>query len=270
VGCGRYYNPDWVNLDRAPTSPDVVYHDIPEPLPFPNDFFDAVYHSHLIEHLAPAVVHPFLTDMHRVLKPNGIMRVVTPDLETIAQLYLNKLHAALEEKAGAKAEYEWIVLELFDQIARCYPGGEMLSHLHDLNLKNNDFIASRIGPEFENFQKCSKQSIKNSHNILANIRFRSFARLSREKLAYYCTRIIAGKEAGDALKTGLFRHSGEIHYKLYDRYSLSKLLESHGFKNIHICRPDESAIPDFINYSLDVINGVVRKPDSIFIEGVKP
>jgi hypothetical protein len=46
-------------------------------------------------------------------------------------------------------------------------------------------------------------------------------------------------------------------------------LEQTGFVDVRVCRADESRIPDFNSYSLDVVEGKVRKPDSLFMEGIK-
>ena len=45
---------------------------------------------------------------------------------------------------------------------------------------------------------------------------------------------------------------GERHKWAYDRYSLNKLLESCGFKDIRIMAYNESLIPNFNNYLLDI------------------
>jgi hypothetical protein len=48
-------------------------------------------------------------------------------------------------------------------------------------------------------------------------------------------------------------------------------LENAGLERIKTCRADESDIPDFNTYQLDVEpNGKVRKPDSFFMEAHKP
>jgi hypothetical protein len=57
---------------------------------------------------------------------------------------------------------------------------------------------------------------------------------------------------------------------MYDRYSLKRLLENTGFVNVKICTANESRIPVYEKYSLDVLSGIVRKPDSLYIEGSKP
>jgi hypothetical protein len=57
---------------------------------------------------------------------------------------------------------------------------------------------------------------------------------------------------------------------MYDRYSLRLLLENAGFKHASVCGADESHIPNFNSYLLDIeADGSVRKPDSLFMEGQK-
>jgi hypothetical protein len=56
---------------------------------------------------------------------------------------------------------------------------------------------------------------------------------------------------------------------MYDRYSLSLLLKTCGFKNVEIKTAYDSSIPEFAKYCLDVVNGEIRKPDSLYIEALK-
>jgi hypothetical protein len=83
----------------------------------------------------------------------------------------------------------------------------------------------------------------------------------------YC---IAGKMAFQSYRKGLFRDSGEIHQWMYDRYSIKRLLNQTGFAHVKICTAEESRILDYETYSMDTLNGVVRKPDSLFVEASKP
>jgi hypothetical protein len=58
---------------------------------------------------------------------------------------------------------------------------------------------------------------------------------------------------------------------MYDRYSLGVLLRNTGFQDIRVCRADESFIPNFNEYLLDLeADGSIRKPDSLFMEAQKP
>lgn len=88
LGCGSRFHPAWVNIDTAPAEPSVVAHDLREGIPFPDAEFDAVYHSHVLEHFPKRSAGPFLAECLRVLRPGGILRVAVPDLERIARGYL--------------------------------------------------------------------------------------------------------------------------------------------------------------------------------------
>lgn len=47
-----------------------------------------IFSSHLIEHLHRSEALALLRDAHRALKPNGVCRVVTPDLAAVVDAYL--------------------------------------------------------------------------------------------------------------------------------------------------------------------------------------
>ena len=97
-----------------------------------------------------------------------------------------------------------------------------------------------------------------------------FIQKIRYKILEILVYLVAGRSAQVALREGLFRNSGEIHRWMYDRYSLSRLLTQSGFTKIRVCQANESAIPNFNTYELDVYQGKIRKPDSLFIEAIKP
>ena len=70
---------------------------------------------------------------------------------------------------------------------------------------------------------------------------------------------------------GRFRRSGEVHLWMYDRYSLGRLLENSGFIGIRQCCADESYMFGFSSFDLDTLSdGTVRKPDSLFMEAIRP
>ena len=49
---------------------------------------DAIYASHMLEHLDRAEARSFLAECRRVLKPGGILRLAVPDLRNAAYQYL--------------------------------------------------------------------------------------------------------------------------------------------------------------------------------------
>jgi predicted SAM-dependent methyltransferase len=246
LGCGGRYHPDWVNVDLHSTGDGVIAHNLNEGIPFENNSFDVVYHSHLLEHLPLNQVHPFLKECFRVLNVGGIIRVAVPDLEQIVKCYLTLLEKSIRGDEAAQKQYEWILLELFDQMVRNVSGGEMLKYLKQDPVPAASFALERMGSEVSKIMG-SNQNSKIKH--------------------------IKRSEAKMVLKPegiGRFRLSGEIHQWMYDRYSLGKLLLQVGFKDIIVCPATESQIPKFNSYLLDIENdSSIRKPDSLFMEATK-
>ncbi len=271
IGCGSVFHSAWTNIDLESASPDVRSYDISKGLPYPNAHFDGCYSSHVIEHFTQSEAKQLLSECFRVLKSQGVVRVVVPDLESIAINYLSALEQV--ENGGVEAEpnYDWMVLELYDQTVRGCTGGQMGHYLSKDDLKNKDFVLSRIGFEAENFWASNKETKNRSY--IEKIKSKRISWLINKLkiyLAKYLVLMMAGKEAKAAFDEGLFRSSGEIHRWMYDRYSLRRLLEQSGFVDVRICSAEESRIAEFNSYSLDTTKGKVRKPDSIFMEGLKP
>src|SRR5262249_42100248 len=93
---------------------------------------------------------------------------------------------------------------------------------------------------------------------------------ARYKLLSVMLGLLGGKRATTAFAEGHFRTGGEVHQWMYDRQSLSALLLASGFADVTLPGPDESAIPGFVGFELDTLNGRVRKPGSLFLEARKP
>jgi predicted SAM-dependent methyltransferase len=272
IGCGSTYHPDWVNLDVSPVLPDVQKVNINKGLPFSTESVDVCYSSHVLEHLDTKGASSLIGECFRVLKHGGAVRLVLPDLEAIAREYLRILESLSSGDSKHESDYDWIMLEFYDQTVRNFSGGEMVKFLEGLDVKDRHFVLSRIGIEAENFWK-PKQTLSAWFRIIALVKrnpWENLFNLSREKIAGWLVYLIAGKVAYKNFQIGTFRSSGEVHQWMYDRYSLKRLLEQAGFVNVKICAANESRIPEFAKYSLDVLNGVVRKPDSFFAEASKP
>jgi SAM-dependent methyltransferase len=153
LGCGSRFHKDWINIDFASQSNDVLEHNLLSGIPFESNHFDVLYHSHLLEHFSKADASHFISECYRVLKPNGIIRIAVPDLEKIVRTYLDCLEKALNSEVNSEENYNWILLELYDQVVRNTSGGEMQKFLFHPDLKNEDFIYSRLGDEAKGLRK---------------------------------------------------------------------------------------------------------------------
>jgi predicted SAM-dependent methyltransferase len=242
LGCGSSFHEKWTNIDFISNNENVKAHDLRNGIPFNENVFDAVYHSHLLEHFPKSEAPKFLEECFRVLIHGGIIRIAVPNLEEIANQYLINLNKAIDGDKEAQARYDWIMLELLDQAVRNYSGGEMLEYWKQDPMPAENFVIERLGSEVKGFLNAVRNS-NNGHD---------------------------GNKDISAQNIGNFRLSGEIHQWMYDRFSLGRLLTNTGFKEVTVCKADESKIPNFNSYLLDIeSDGSVRKPDSLFMEAIK-
>jgi predicted SAM-dependent methyltransferase len=273
LGCGGRFHPEWTNVDMAPVDDSVIRHNLRRPLPFAADTFDAVYHSHVLEHLGQDDASMFVHECYRVLRPGGVVRIAVPNLETIARLYLQTLERALNGDQRAGADHRWMLIEMFDQTVRNQSGGNMAAYLRQPELPNESFVLQRMGAEGRSIMgrdtgtSATKRHRRKCpiHEKIANKASKAL-RWIREPLL----RLLLGKEH-QALQVGRFRLAGEIHQWMYDRLSLAELLHEAGFTCSREVSPDESSIAGWRSFNLDTEeNGAVRKPDSLFMEAIKP
>jgi SAM-dependent methyltransferase len=78
--------------------PHVRYVNLLKPLPFANYSVDAVYASHVWEHLYRQDAEKVTREVLRVLKPGGVLRLAVPNLEHYCRVYLSDAGSA--EAAG--------------------------------------------------------------------------------------------------------------------------------------------------------------------------
>ena len=94
---------DWeeVRLDiDAGVEPDVVG-SITRLERFAAESFEAVWSSHVLEHLYAHEVYPALREFVRVLKPDGFALIMTPDLQAVAHHIINHGIAAVAYESAA-------------------------------------------------------------------------------------------------------------------------------------------------------------------------
>lgn len=87
IGCGFHVLPGWLNTDYYPTDPNVAHLDATKPFPFEDATFDFVFSEHMIEHVPYLDGCNMLRECFRVLKPGGVVRISTPDLNFLIELY---------------------------------------------------------------------------------------------------------------------------------------------------------------------------------------
>jgi predicted SAM-dependent methyltransferase len=270
LGCGTRFHKDWINVDIQSNNEHVIAHDLKKGIPFGDNEFDMVYHSHVLEHIPKNEAQNFLKECVRVLKPGGILRIVIPDLEQITRKYIALLEKGVKSPEDQEnwENYQWILIEMYDQTVRTKSGGEMLNFLKKKNIVNQDFIIERCGTEVKNIWE---ELAKNDANI---------AQPSFVKKVFWFLKY--GQYRMDTIHSFLFpkrhqlfldarfRNSGEIHQWMYDRYSIKHLMTSLNLKDVKAFGAVDSHLESWSDYRLDnEANGSTYKPDSLFMEGIK-
>jgi SAM-dependent methyltransferase len=120
LGCGLNTPEGWINLDGSwnawlakypilreilgafhilsanqlniPWRPDILIHNFRKPLPFEDNSLQAIYASHLLEHLYFEETKRLLNECFRVLRSGGILRMIVPDLQAIVMEYMGQKH----------------------------------------------------------------------------------------------------------------------------------------------------------------------------------
>jgi predicted SAM-dependent methyltransferase len=89
IGSGDWEHKDWINLDypsewyeKIQKKHKFIPFDIrKDKLPFIDNSVDAIYCSHVIEHIETKHVQNMLSECYRVLRQGGCLRITCPDAE---------------------------------------------------------------------------------------------------------------------------------------------------------------------------------------------
>ena len=119
IGCGRTPTEGWLNFDNSPAiklakSPfkykfakalgllneqqienikwnmehNIQFADATKSIPLQTSSVDCIYTSHMVEHLSQKGVRSFLSEVKRILKVGGVVRIAVPDLRIAVDDYL--------------------------------------------------------------------------------------------------------------------------------------------------------------------------------------
>lgn len=85
IGCGDNELAGWLNTELCPHG-EQIFLDATAPFPFANGTFAFIYSEHMIEHVPLRGARAMLAECVRVMRPGGVIRIVTPDLESLTAL----------------------------------------------------------------------------------------------------------------------------------------------------------------------------------------
>lgn len=85
LGGGSNVFDRWLTADVDPRAD--VYVDVTKPLPFKDGVVEVVYLEEVIEHVTNEEARALIAECMRILKPLGILRLTTPDLDSYARRF---------------------------------------------------------------------------------------------------------------------------------------------------------------------------------------
>ena len=86
LACGTNVLDGWANIDLE-SNGAVVGWNLTDRLPVRSESVDLIYCEHFIEHITLNQATALLVDCHRILRPDGILRVSTPSLKKVIEEY---------------------------------------------------------------------------------------------------------------------------------------------------------------------------------------
>jgi predicted SAM-dependent methyltransferase len=134
-----FNSPDWeeVRLDVDPSvGPTVIASITDMKAVFPSESFDAVWSSHTLEHLFTHEVPVALSEFKRILKSDGFVLIMCPDLESVANHLAQHGadHVAYTSPAGPITALDM----LYGHLASVAQGRHYMAH-------KTGFTADRLG-----------------------------------------------------------------------------------------------------------------------------
>jgi predicted SAM-dependent methyltransferase len=87
IGCGPNILIGWLNSDYYPRNKKVIHLDASRKFPIQDETFDFIFSEHMIEHIPLGSGVKMLNECYRILKPGGKIRISTPDMKFLIDLY---------------------------------------------------------------------------------------------------------------------------------------------------------------------------------------
>ena len=112
IGCGEKIIDGWLNADFFPSSPTVLHLDATRHFPMGDKQFDYVFSEHMIEHIPYPQGFSMLSECYRILREGGTIRITTPNLAFLIDLYKN-------DNSDVQNEYLKFATDGFIKYAPC-------------------------------------------------------------------------------------------------------------------------------------------------------
>ena len=87
LGCGKRYIPGYTHIDVVEYNHIDIVNSIDRLPMIENNSCDVIYTCHVLEHFHRKIVGEVLKEWMRILKPDGILRISVPDMQSLLKIY---------------------------------------------------------------------------------------------------------------------------------------------------------------------------------------
>lgn len=265
IACGNVYikNKSWINLDIISKDKYVKKINLLKKLPFNNETVDAIYCAHFLEHIPVHKVKDFLKECFRILKKNGVLRLVLPDFESLTKEYLKQV------KLKNYTKSKIVQMSIIDQCVRRVPGGELGKFYNILlNEKKNKkhlikYLNYLNGVNFIKYKKKKRDLFFFIEKIFFFIN-EKFINFWIKSVVFFLPKAFVEQNIS-------FARIGEMHHWLWDFYSLYDHLKQSGFNKIKKLTYNKSSYKghELFMFDKNKKNAKTRGIESMYVEGIK-
>jgi predicted SAM-dependent methyltransferase len=155
----------WLNVDILPKTNDTAYMDATQKFPFADNTFDYIFAEHMIEHITFDEAQQMLNECCRTLKPDGVIRLATPDLDNAVKLLQEP------DKAEHQQYIKYYVEKFYGKNYPILPALQInklfygFHHRFIHNFESLEYLLLQAG--FKNIIAC--EVYKSEHSALKNI-----------------------------------------------------------------------------------------------------
>jgi len=165
IGAGSWGHEGWINLDyptewysKAQSAHKFIPYDIRnDKLPFDNNSVDAIYTSHVIEHIEDEHIQTLFNECFRVLKKGGVFRITCPDAEFLYNIAKHTSYSSFwmdehyQPYRELGREYSYVFRPVDFLAMRVGGSDKVRKHLLDPNNSDIDYLDDFASLDMDNF-----------------------------------------------------------------------------------------------------------------------
>ncbi|MCH1429404.1 MAG: methyltransferase domain-containing protein [Chlamydiales bacterium] len=259
---GSWSSPKWVGIDQI----NGKLLDENSILPFDNESIKYVFSSHFFEHTPYSTLIRLLKESYRVLKKDGVIRIIVPHFALLLRKYLENDETFFKEVIGFKGRQEWSEFKVENTLENI-----LLHWFCNYDSPRYEIVTSEKEMDLDHKDKNGKAKPKVPWPPERYIKgfYRGPPQNIQKQLVNEKARTLSVEEFGDWAVSLVSIEAkeppcGHVNTLTFDR--LADYLEEIGFSKVYLSSHQKSCLPIFNNDNFDKNR---RSTHSLYVEAIK-